>query len=202
MWVDSIKEKQLKNVKISRRDDHGAGGPRSRTRSRFSILQWVTKRSPKNRADLRRFQHGEKNIRRLQTSAPADEQTIPTIAAMINSKGHRLCEVGSLAASTTTRARTATGTAAPTTKITGTRRALPNARAAAARTAITSRPAPYKVSGSETFARGRRFTTEAQSSQSLEYVLIQTSFLRVLSASAVKEKRSDINLRWPLSSLP
>src|SRR6266850_6322587 len=94
----------------------------------------------------------EKNDGKLPTSAPADEQAIPTIAAIINSKGHRLCEVGSLAVSTTTRVRTAAGTAAPTPSITATRRALPNARAAAARTATTSRPAPYNVSGSETFA--------------------------------------------------
>src|SRR5213592_2426274 len=94
----------------------------------------------------------EKNEGKLPTSDPVDEQTIPTTAAMINSKGHRLCEVGSLAVSTATRARTAAGTAAPTTKITARRRALPNARAAAARTPTPSRPAPYKVFGSETFA--------------------------------------------------
>ena len=97
----------------------------------------------------RRFHRLEKKDGRLPTSAPADELTMPTTAAMIISNGHRLCEVGSLAVSTATRARIAAGIAAPTTKITAMRRALPNARAAAARTPTTIKPAPYNVSGNE-----------------------------------------------------
>ncbi len=61
----------------------------------------------------RRFHRLEKKDGRLPTSAPADELTMPTTAAMIISNGHRLCEVGSLAVSIATRARTAAGTAAP-----------------------------------------------------------------------------------------
>src|SRR5439155_27113304 len=80
----------------------------------------------------------EKNEGKLPTSDPVDEQTIPTTAAMINSKGHRLCELGSLAVSTATRARSAAGTAAPTTKITARRRVLPNDREASSSSATAN----------------------------------------------------------------
>jgi len=89
---------------------------------------------------------------KLPTSAPADEQSAPSTAAMMNSNSHRLCEVGSFAVSTATRASIGAATAPPTARITARRRALPNARAAAARTPTTIRPVLYKVFGSETFA--------------------------------------------------
>src|SRR5262245_6886926 len=94
----------------------------------------------------------EKSDGMLPSMAPADEQTKPTNPAMINSKGHRLCEVGSVAVSTTTRARTAAGTAAPMKRIVVTRRVLANERTATAKMPTTSRPGPYNASGSETFA--------------------------------------------------
>jgi len=94
----------------------------------------------------------EKNAGKLPTSAPAEEDSIPITAAMMNSNGHRLCEVGSFAVSTAIRASIRAGTAAPTPRITAMRRALPTARAAAARTPTTTKPIPYKVVGSETFA--------------------------------------------------
>jgi hypothetical protein len=60
---------------------------------------WGIQRFSQEREKFGYIYRLEKNGK-LPTSAPADEQAIPTIAAMINSKGHRLCEVGSLAVST------------------------------------------------------------------------------------------------------
>src|SRR5262245_45194492 len=94
----------------------------------------------------------EKNAGRLPTSAPDVEHSPPITAAMMNSNGHRLCEVGSFAVSAAIRASIGAGTAAPTERITVRRRALQIARAAEASTPTKIKPVPYKVHVSETFA--------------------------------------------------
>src|SRR5207237_8714507 len=69
-----------------------------------------------------------RNAAKLPTRAPAEEHSTPVTAAMMNSKGHRLCEVGSFAVSTAIRASIGAGTATPIARITAMKRALPKAR--------------------------------------------------------------------------
>jgi hypothetical protein len=87
----------------------------------------------------------------LPTNAPPDDANSPIPTAMMNSSGHRLCEVGSRSASISTRAMTAAGTAAPAVRSVGTKRHFPTARTIVAAITTTNRPGPISVSGSESF---------------------------------------------------
>ena len=96
----------------------------------------------------------ERKVAKLLINVPVSEQTKPTIKAMISSKGHRLCEVGSAEVSTQTRAKTVAGMAAPIMKVVAINRVLLNILEQAAATGTTSNSISYNVLGNETFEYG------------------------------------------------